>query len=109
MLATIIIPSLSRSAEFAARADAQHRLIVLGAAMWRYRLAEGSFPADLGKLVPKYLLTVPVDPFTGESLKMAKAQGQIVIYSVGPDLKDDGGKPFDQKTAQGDISLMLGK
>ena len=109
LLAAIFIPSISRSAEHAARADAQHRLLVLAGAIWQYRLAEGSSPADLDRLVPKYLLKVPVDPFTGKSMKIAKTEGPLTIYSVGADLKDDGGKPLDRKTMQGDISLMLGR
>lgn len=107
LLTTIIAPSFSRSGELAAKADAQHRLIMLAVAMWQYRLAEGSFPAELGQLSPKYLLTVPIDPFTGKDMKMAQVDGHPVIYSVGPDLVDDGGKPMDQQDKKGDVSLTF--
>jgi hypothetical protein len=105
LLASIITPSISRSAELAATADAQRRLVTLAIAMWRYRLAEGSFPSDLGQLVPHYVFKVPTDPFTGESMKVAKTDDGIVIYSVGSDLNDDGGKALDRKTMKGDVSL----
>ena len=107
LLANSMALTISLPAQLAAVADAQHRLIMLAVAMWQYRLAEGSFPAELGQLSPKYLLTIPIDPFTGKSMKMAQVDGHPVIYSVGPDLVDDGGKPMDQRNIKGDISLTL--
>ncbi|MBI5725769.1 MAG: hypothetical protein HZA50_17550 [Planctomycetes bacterium] len=109
MLTKMIVPSFTHPAENAARADARHRLMQLGVAMWRYRLAEGAFPDDLGRLVPKYLPAIPVDPFSDGSLKLARTDGKFIIYSLGPDLADDGGMPYDKKSEKGDISLILGK
>ena len=127
LLTSYFAPAFSRAAEMAAKADAWHRLLGVAVAMWRYRLAEGAFPGDLGQLVPRYMLTVPVDPFTGKALSIIQTDdGQTVIYSVGPDLVDDGGKPDDggktmtkQRSQQtrhyywkeptGDISLTLSK
>ena|GEM_PF-3578222 len=85
------------------------RLVTLALAMWRYRLAEGSFPADLGQLVSQYVLKPPTDPFTGQSMKMARTDNGIVVYSVGPDLNDGGGQAFDRKTMKGDVSLRVGR
>jgi len=112
LLTSAILPSLTRVRELAAEADARHRLMVLAVAMWRYRLAEGAFPETLGQLVPAYLPAVPVDPFSGEGLKMARSpEGLVTIYSIGPDLKDDGGT-LDLNTKlnppPGDIRLTLG-
>jgi len=107
LLASILAPSFSRSAELAATADAQRRLVTLTIAMSRYRLAEGSFPSDLGQLVPHYVFEVPTDPFSGESIKMAGTDDGIIIYSVGPDLNDDRGKALDRKTMKGDVCLRL--
>ncbi|MFA6134927.1 MAG: hypothetical protein WC869_13005 [Phycisphaerae bacterium] len=110
LLAAVITPALSRAATLVARADAQHQLALLGVALWQYRLDHGAFPDKLDSLTPKYILAVPTDPFTGQGMKLArKADGQCVIYSVGSDLQDDGGTPFDRKTEKGDISLTLGK
>jgi len=114
VLSKTLTPSLAWAGSLAARADAQNRIFMLGLAMGRYRLAEGAFPSDLGQLVPKYLLAVPVDPFSGKPMKMVQTKEQITIYSIGPDMKDDGGKPIDPKVnlsnnppPQGDIALTL--
>ncbi|MCL2701782.1 MAG: hypothetical protein FWE88_08850 [Phycisphaerae bacterium] len=110
LLAFIMTPSLSGFAERAAMADANRRLMLTAVAMWRYRLAEGAFPEELTQLAPEYLLAAPVDPFTGTSMKLAVSDdGDVTIYSVGPDLKDNGGVPYDRKMRTGDIVLTVGR
>jgi hypothetical protein len=109
ILTTALAPSLWRTGQNAAKADARHRLVLLAVAMWRYRLKNGSFPERLAQLVPAYLSAVPVDPFTGRPMRMGKAAGRLAIYSVGPDLSDDGGTPFDRKTSKGDLTLVLSR
>jgi len=42
-------------------------------------------------LVPKYLPRIPLDPFTDEPLKLTIVDGAVLVYSVGPDGKDNGG------------------
>ncbi len=54
-----------------------------------YRGAEGRLPEDLSALVPKYLPSIPADPYDGKPFRYAPAKG--VVYSVGKDLKDSGG------------------
>jgi hypothetical protein len=102
--------SLFRAIEFSAVADAHHRLMALAVAMWRFRLVEGAFPEELSQLAPTYIPTVPLDPFTGEAMKLTRsAEGVVTLYSVGPDLKDDGGAPLNTGwPRQGDIALTLG-
>jgi hypothetical protein len=74
----------------------QHRLAQLRCmtalvAAERYRLAVGHWPATLGDLVPAYLATVPTDPFDGKPLRYSKVPDGVLVYAVGPDLKDNGG------------------
>jgi hypothetical protein len=71
------------------------RCAAVGMALERYRLANGRWPDDLAALAPKYLAAVPADPFDGRPLHYARHKDVLVVYSVGPDLKDDGGNPDD--------------
>ena len=57
----------------------------------RYRLANGRWPENLDELKEKYLNAVPVDPFSAQPLKVARKATALVIYSFGPDRKDNGG------------------
>lgn len=53
--------------------------------------AESRVPQTLEELVPRYSAHPLLDPFTEEPLKYHPVEG--LIYSVGMNLKDDGGKP----------------
>lgn len=92
-----------------ARGEARFTLIQTEVALHRYRAANGWYPDKLADLVPKYLKVVPVDPFgLGKPLKYrSKGNGQsFLLYSIGSDMKDDGGKPeteVSQSLFNGDI------
>jgi hypothetical protein len=64
----------------------------VGLTVERYRLADGKLPESLNDLVPKFLESVPIDPFDGKPLKYKKLDPGFVIYSIGEDQQDDGGK-----------------
>jgi hypothetical protein len=68
-------------------------------AVERYRLAHGELPETLAALVPDYLPAVPADPFDGAPLRYRRLDRGFLVYSVGEDAKDDGGKdePSGQK------------
>jgi len=58
----------------------------------RYRLMQGMLPETLAPLVPRYLPKIPPDPFDGRSLRYKQIERGFVVYSVGEDGADDGGK-----------------
>lgn len=65
----------------------------LTCALERHRLTQGSYPAALHDLVPAYLDQVPVDVVEGGTLRYAlPSPTQFLLYSIGPDGKDEGGK-----------------
>jgi len=66
-------------------------------AVERYRLSHGSLPKTLDQLVPDYLAAVPEDPFDGAPLRYKRLHRGFLIYSVGEDRKDDGGKEEPRK------------
>jgi len=110
VLTQVLLPGLSAIGEQAAVADAKYRACVLGVAAYRYRLKHGAWPEALDKLVPELLVAVPLDPFTGKPMIYGTDKaGRRVIYSVGRDLVDDGGAPWDWQDRKGDIGFHLGK
>jgi hypothetical protein len=58
-------------------------------ALKAYKLETGKLPATLAELVPEYLDSVPLDDYDGQPMRYNAAKK--VVYSVGKDLKDDGG------------------
>ena len=78
-----------RNAELATqRRDALNVAIALEL----YRRKHGSWPQTLDELVPDLLPWVPVDRFDGAPLRYRLADGKPILYSVGSDRDDDGGR-----------------
>lgn len=50
------------------------------------------YPVTLAELVPRYCDGIPQDPFDGEPLRYRHLERGYVVYSIGPDETDDGGK-----------------
>jgi hypothetical protein len=92
-----IMPSLSLCTTGDIRIVAQLRTAQTGLAVQRYRLASGRLPDTLAELVPTYLDAVPKDPFDGKDLRYKKLETGFVVYSIGRDGKDDGGKERPRK------------
>ncbi len=71
-------------------------LCLTAMALQGYKMEHGNYPDSLEQLCPSFLRHVPDDPFAARgSLKYRKEGGSYVLYSVGPDGVDDGGRPID--------------
>lgn len=76
-----------------ARVAAEERATITALAVERWRLHHhDQLPDSLGQLVPQYLSAIPIDPFNSRPLHYRKRSGGFIVYSVGPDFTDDGGK-----------------
>jgi hypothetical protein len=65
----------------------------IACALERHRLAEGKYPESLEALAPRFLKDLPKDVINGEPYKYNQRDGgDYVVYSVGWNRKDDGGK-----------------
>jgi len=75
--------------------ETQNRLLIVALALRAYRVEHGAYPAKLSALVPTYLSAIPADPFAlSGQLRYKPSSPGYILYSVGPDGKDDGGKPI---------------
>jgi hypothetical protein len=59
---------------------------------------EGRFPENIGELVPDFLDKEPFDPFTGNPYVYKPMDDGFIVYSVGSNEKDDGGRSTYQVT-----------
>src|SRR5262249_759529 len=78
--------------------DAVFNLLCVSAAAYRYRAEPGRFPEGLKDLIPSFLPSLPPDPFGGPSLppfryRLKPGGRTFLLYSVGSDMKDNGGMP----------------
>ena len=89
-----------------ARCLANLRLAMTAVTLEQFRASHNNrYPAGLSELTPSYLNAVLTDPFDGQPLRYRKQDAGYVLYSIGPDLKDDGGKPMNGKG--GDIVFTV--
>lgn len=95
------------------REQATSRAAAVAVALTNYRIEVGHCPASLDELMPKYLPSIPADPFDGKPMRYRLKEGQATIYSVGENKVDDGGQvgPKDGGPSgrAGDVGLVLKK
>jgi hypothetical protein len=99
IITSIFAPAMLRVNELYAESIARMRITRVGLALLQEKKAQGVFPDTLEKLNMENL----DDPFSTEPLRY-KPQGQgFILYSIGPDQKDNGGSPKQkkQKSARG--------
>jgi hypothetical protein len=66
--------------------------LTVGLALEVYRRRHGSYPATLDALSPELLPQVPEDRIVGGEVHYCIIDGRPVVYSIGVDHDDDGGK-----------------
>ena len=93
------------------RFEMQRDLNEVAFALAAYRIEHGAYPARLDDLKPVYLKEVPKDIFAGDAdLHYALQNGGYLLYSVGPNGKDDGGRGRDDaKNGEGwdDLAVRM--
>jgi hypothetical protein len=77
------------------RSTTVRRLLTMELALRQYRLDTGALADRLEVLVPNYASRLPTDPYDAENrdLRYARAADGYLLYSVGYDGDDDGGRP----------------
>ena len=95
-LGKLLLPALSRARLSFVRMKATKVILTTQVGLEIYRNKNRRYPQTLGQL-EGILDEIPLDPFTNEPLKYRRTKDGYVVYSVGEDLKDDGGKEGKSK------------
>jgi len=101
---SFIFGTIGRSRIPFARNEAYFTLLQTEAALLRYLKDNGRYPTKLSDLSPQYLASAPADPFGGKMLRYCTTDGgkSCILYSVGPDLRDDHGRPISTRNVSSD-------
>ncbi len=86
------VPAFHEAAMKQATLEAMMLATRTGLACKIYRKKTGRYPEKLETLVPDILPEVPIDPFTGKPLVYKIENGELLVYSLGTNQKDDGGR-----------------
>ena len=93
--AQMVFPAIAGSVNKFAKIQSQVDLARVACALERFHLALGNYPETLDVLAPQFIAQLPHDLINGQPLHYRRTDaGQFVLYSIGWDEKDDGGKIF---------------
>jgi hypothetical protein len=84
--------------------DAMLRLLMTELVIRLFRNDHGRLPESLDELAPQYVSAPPIDPFSGGLQIFRRTDDGYLLYSVGPDGVDDGGR----FTTLQDVALARG-
>ena len=116
LLTGMILPALGQAQMQSFKAEARHAAGRALVAATRHRLAGGPLPDALDAIDRQWLPAMPTDPYTGttrvdrQPLRSRSEDGDLVVWSVGPDGEDDGGPlPVGAERVEGndDVGLRL--
>lgn len=109
VLVLMLVPGMDAMRDANRRATAHLAGLQMLVALRRYELAHGHLPSALEAAAAETILkTVPMDPYAGAPLRYAVVGGKPTIYSIGKDLKDDGGQAdWKSGTQPGDFLFVL--
>ena len=101
-LAAIAIPNFSKAWQTTAHNQTMVNEAQIACALERYRLTHGEYPQTLDGLTPQFIEKIPHDLIVGDSLQYRPtADGKFLLYSVGWNERDDGGKDSPPSTNGG--------
>jgi hypothetical protein len=110
VLFVLTVPALNDVQKKYAHASAFHDQVRIACALERFRRKNTSYPENLDALSPEIVATVPADPVNGLPMRYRRTgDDAFILWSVGPNLIDDGGKsdPKKSSTSQPDWVLQV--
>jgi hypothetical protein len=88
-----LLPALDAAQQYAEIYLGRRDALLIALALELHRQRHGNYPATLDPLVPDLLPSLPVDRITGGPLRYRIEEDAPLIYSLGVDRDDDGGRP----------------
>ncbi len=96
LFVSLLTPAYDTILNKAVVSDSERHGVFLGLALELYHREHHKWPTSLDELSPRWSPAVPVDPITGKPLHYKVVNDRPIVYSVGTDGDDDGGRiPLD--------------
>jgi type II secretory pathway pseudopilin PulG len=107
ILIGLLAPAIQKVQDAHDRAEQVQRNLQVAIALAAYRKDHGDYPATLAGLAPKYLTESPDDLFSGKGLVYRREGAGYLVYSVGVNGKDDGGRWQDDEPPGDDLRVRM--
>ncbi len=102
----LLLPVVTVSADERDEAVMHLEVAKIAVALAAFKAEKGEYPQKLSELSPTYVKTVPADIFAEGPLVYKRDGKGYLLYSVGPNMKDDGGLE-DEDTDKDDITVRV--
>jgi hypothetical protein len=106
-MAVLLSPAYRQALTAFARSAAKRNCADVALAAELYRHRHGAWPETIPELVPEFLPSAPLDPFTNQLLKLVTRADKLIVYSVGTDSVDNGGNISDGDEPGVDVGFFV--
>jgi hypothetical protein len=107
ILIALLLPAMQKIQDAMDRIEQSQRNLHVAVALAAYRADSGRYPAGLAELAPEYLPSVPNDIFSGGPLIYRPEKDGYLLYSVGINGQDDGGRWTDDDPPGDDLRVRM--
>jgi hypothetical protein len=107
LLVTLLLPSIRKVEQANDRIGQVHDNLRVAFALGQYQREHGQYPKELEALAPAYLKEVPLDRFAGKALKYLPSEDGYLLYSVGVNGVDEGGRTYDDEPPGDDLRVLM--
>jgi hypothetical protein len=107
VLIGLMLPAFTKIQDAADRTEQAQANLQLAFALAAHRADSGRYPARLDEVAPRYLPQVPGDLFSGKPLVYRPADGGYLLYSVGLNGVDEGGRWTDDDPRGDDLRVRM--
>jgi hypothetical protein len=94
---SLLLPSVDAMLHSDGRLQTRADLLRVGLALAGHKAKTGDYPSALADLAPDFLATIPADSFAGIAFVYKKTADGYLLYSIGSNQKDEGGRSYDQQ------------
>jgi hypothetical protein len=95
LMTSVMTPAFIKVLDANDRTTQNDANLKVAVALERYERDHGRYPDKLDALAPKYLAEVPGDLFSGKALVYRPMPKGYLLYSVGVNGRDEGGRGYD--------------
>ena len=107
VMISLLMPAVIKIQQASDRSEQIQRNLHVAFALACYRRELGRYPEKLDALAPGYLERVPQDIFSGAALIYRRSEKGYLLYSVGVNERDDGGRTFSDAAPGDDLSIRI--
>jgi hypothetical protein len=107
VLISLLMPAARKVQNAHDRAEQVQRNLHVAFALATYHGHHGRYPATLDDLAPRYLSAVANDVFSGKALIYCPSEKGYLVYSVGVNGKDEGGRSYDDDPPGDDLPVRM--